>query len=323
MRILVLGGTRFIGPAVARRLHNAGHAVTLFHRGQSRGDNFPDFPHVHGDRTRLADFRDAFVRLAPDVVLDMAPATEDDALAVRDTFGDIARRVVAVSSCDVYRAFGVLNRTEDDAPTPAPITEDAPLRRNLYPHRHDDAPSLGDERRWKREYDKLLVERVVMGTDEMAGTILRLPFVYGPGDYLHRLWPYLRQMEAGQSTITLDARKAAWRSTHGYVENVAATIALAATDDRAQGRIYNVAEPDAPTEAEWVAAIGRAAGWGGEVIAVPPEELPERQRTTMNAAQPFVLDTTRVRRELGYREEVARDDALRAAVAWERAHPPA
>ncbi len=323
IRILVLGGTRFIGPAVVHHLYTMGHAVTLFHRGQSRIDNLPDLPRLYGDRGRLPDFRDAFARIAPDVVLDMAPATEDDALMVSNTFVGVAGRVVAVSSSDVYHAFGVMNGTEDGDPDPTPITENAPLRLNLYPHRHDTAPSLGDERRWKREYDKLFVERVVMGTEDLPGTILRLPFVYGPRDYLHRLWPYLRQMEAGQTTITLDARKAAWRSTHGYVENVAAAIALAVIDDRARGRIYNVAEPDAPTEAEWIAAIGRAAEWGGEVVAVLPEELPEQQRTTMNTAQPFVLDTTRIRRELGYCEEVPQYDGLRAAVVWERAHSPA
>lgn len=322
MRILVIGGTRFIGPAIVNLLHVTGHTVTLFHRGQSHVDGPPDLSHIHGNREHLTDFHDASARIKPDVVLDMAPATEADALAVRNTFAGIACRIVAISSSDVYRAFGVVNRTESDAPNPAPITEDAPLRRNLYPHRHDDAPSLGDVRRWKQEYDKILVERVVMGAQDLPGTILRLPFVYGPRDYLHRLWPYLSQMVEGQLTITLDTRRAAWRATHGYVENVAAAIVLAVTDDRARGRIYNVAEPDAPTEAEWVAAIGRAAGWGGEVVAVPPEELPEQQRTTMNTAQPFILDTTRIQRELGYSEEVARHDALRETVEWERAHPP-
>lgn len=159
MRILVIGGTRFIGPVVVKRLHDAGHAVTLFHRKQSHENTPPDILHIHGNRARLAGFRDTFAQIAPDVVLDMAPATEADALAVRDVFRGIARRLVAVSSCDVYRPFGVVNRTESDAPDPTPIREDAPLRRNLYPHRYDNAPSLGDPRRWKQEYDKILVKR--------------------------------------------------------------------------------------------------------------------------------------------------------------------
>ena len=46
IRILVLGGTRFIGPAVVHHLYTMGHAVTLFHRGQSRIDNLPDLPRL-------------------------------------------------------------------------------------------------------------------------------------------------------------------------------------------------------------------------------------------------------------------------------------
>jgi hypothetical protein len=43
---------------------------------------------------------------------------------------------------------------------------------------------------------------------------------------------------------------------------------------------------------------------------------------SMNTAQDLVVDTTRIRRELGYAEPVSRDEALIRAVAWERAHPP-
>lgn len=86
MRILILGGTRFIGPAVVARLHHAGHTITLFHRGRTHADDVPDLSHLHGDRGQLADFRDAFAHLAPDVVLDMAPATEEDARTVMNTF---------------------------------------------------------------------------------------------------------------------------------------------------------------------------------------------------------------------------------------------
>ncbi len=322
MRILIIGGTRFIGPAVVTRLHRAGHAITLFHRGQSHADGLPDVPHLYGDRERLADFRGAFARLAPDVVLDMGPATEEDARIVMDIFQDIAGRVVAISSCDVYRAFGLLIGTEEGSPDPVPLTEDAPLRRQLYPHRGATFHTADDERRWKHEYDKILVERVVMGDAHLAGTIVRLPLVYGPRDNQHRLLPYLRRMDAGEPQITLDTRLAGWQASRGYVENVAVAIAATVIDDRARGRIYNVAELDALTEAAWVQAIADAAGWDGEIIAVPSEDLPEQQRVTMNETQPLVIDATRIREELGYQEELTRPDALRETVAWERTHSP-
>lgn len=115
MNVLVLGGTRFIGPHVVRQLVEAGHETALFNRGQSRPDiSLPQGVRIiRGDRRRLADYRESFRSFAPDVVIDLFPYTEAEAQAVMTVFDGIAGRLVAVSSCDVYRAFGRVNRLED------------------------------------------------------------------------------------------------------------------------------------------------------------------------------------------------------------------
>lgn len=46
MKILMIGGTRFIGAHVARRLHDAGHEIAAFHRGTSNNPVLPDIEHV-------------------------------------------------------------------------------------------------------------------------------------------------------------------------------------------------------------------------------------------------------------------------------------
>src|SRR3712207_4309720 len=136
MNILVIGGTGgFIGTRAARKLAAAGPAVTVFHRGLTRADLPPDVRHILGDRERLADFSDEFKRLRPQVVLDNYLRFEREAVALMQTFRGLAERVVAVSSQDVYRTYGVLWRNEDGPPNATPIAEDAPLRGVLYPYR--------------------------------------------------------------------------------------------------------------------------------------------------------------------------------------------
>ena len=81
----------------------------------------------------------------------------------------------------------------------------------------------------------------------------------------------------------------------GYVEDVALVIVLAVLDDRAGGRVYNVGEPDALTEAEWVREIGRAAGWKGEVVTAASDRLPARLRLPLNFEQHLTYDTSRIR----------------------------
>src|SRR5215831_5844367 len=105
MRVLVIGGTRFIGPRLVRRLAAAGHEVAVFHRGQTTAALPPSARSLLGDRRRLADHAGEFRRFGPDVVVDMIPFTEQDALSVVAAFRGVAGRLVAISSGDVYRAY--------------------------------------------------------------------------------------------------------------------------------------------------------------------------------------------------------------------------
>jgi nucleoside-diphosphate-sugar epimerase len=313
MRILVIGGTKFIGPRLVRRLVADGHDVSVFHRGQTKANLPPGVRELIGDRRRLPDHAAELRRLGPDVVVDMIAYTEQDALAVVATFRGVAGRLVAISSGDVYRAYGIFTGLEPGPPEPTPIPEDAPLRQTLYIARSNTKP--GDD---LYDYEKILVERVVMGDGELPGTVLRLPMVHGPSDEQHRLAAYLKRMLAGRPAILLSERLARWRCLRGYVDDVAAAIALAATNPAAAGRIYNVADAVAFTEAEWVADIGKAFGWAGKIVTVPDASMP----VPFNTAQDLVVDSARVRSELGYREVVGRADALRETIAWEREHMP-
>ena len=321
MRILVMGGTGFVGPALVRHLSRMGHEITVFHRGQTEADLPAGVQHLHGDRANLMDFRRAFERLAPEVAIDVRPLTEADAQAAVQALKGVAGRLVALSSGDVYRGYGVLLGTEPGPPDPTPLGEDAPLRRKLYPYRGTTPRAADDPMRWADDYDKILVERVVLGEPELPGTVLRLPMVYGPGDTHHRLFLYLKRMDDGRPAILLANDLAGWRWTRGYVEDVAAAVARAASDSRAAGRVYNVGEAVALSETEWVEAIGRAAGWAGRVLAVPRERLPGTP-PARNFKQDLVMDISRIRRELGYEDEITPAEALRQTVAWERAHPP-
>ena len=322
MRILVIGGTNFMGPLVVRSLSAQGHEITVFHRGQTQTALPQGVREILGDRRPIANSAAELQRLAPEVVLDMIPAIEPDAREVMNVFAGVARRVVAISSQDAYRAFGRVNGKEYGPIDAVPITEDSPLRENLYPYRGETPRAQDDPRRWQDDYDKILVERVVMSDPELPGTVLRLPMVYGPGDYQHRLFNFLKHMDDNRPAILMDEGEARWRWTHGYVENVAEAIALAVTDTRAAGCIYNVGEPFTFTMAGWADKIGQAAGWQGRVVLVPRGRLPEPLRWGINAKQDIVVDSSRIRRELGYEERVNLDEALKRTIAWERSNPP-
>ncbi|HEX9424780.1 MAG TPA: NAD-dependent epimerase/dehydratase family protein [Pyrinomonadaceae bacterium] len=308
MRVLILGGTRFVGPHVVRQLVARGHEIAIFHRGATETELPVHVLHVHGDFASFSEHLDELKRLNPEVVLDMAPLREEDAARVK-AFVGVARRVVVISSQDVYRAFGRLWRTEPGSPDAVPLTEDSPLREKLS--------NAG------LDYNKTAIERAVINDPNLPATILRLPATHGPGDLQHRLFSYIRRMDDGRPAILLDEAYAGWRWSRGYVEEVAHAIALAVTDERAAERVYNMAYSETLSEADWVRAIGRVSGWKGEVVALPADRLPSSLRRDMfDFSQQYEVDSSRIRRELGYAEIMSFDEALRRTIAWERTNPP-
>lgn len=322
MRLLLIGGTGFIGPHVARILVAAGHEVVVFHRGRTAAP--PGTRELLGDRSRLADQAHAIRGVHPDVVVDLVLSSGAQARALMETMHGAAARVVALSSGDVYRACGITHRLEEGPLEPLPLTEASAVRTKLQTYPAAQIKMLQQVFGWIDEaYDKIPVEREILGDGSLPGTVLRLPMVYGPGDPLHRFLPIVKRIGDDRDRILFSAAMAPWRATKGYVEDVARAIALAATSDAAAGRVYNVGEPDAMSELEWARLVARLLQWNGEFVLLPDERVPAHLRAPGNTDQHWVTDTSRIRRELGYAEQFTREDALARTLAWERDHPPA
>jgi nucleoside-diphosphate-sugar epimerase len=320
-RVLVIGGTGFISSFVVRCLVAAGQEVTVFHREQET--SLPsEVRHIHGDRSRLAEFVDVFRQAQPDVILDTIPYTQREAQTLVAVARGLVDRLVAVSSVDVYRARDRICRIDPGPPDPTPLTEDSPLRDRLFPY-EKTRPEPGTEA-FETTYDKILVEQTVRGEPELATTIVRLPQVYGPGDYSHRTFEYLKRMNDGRPVILLPHNVANFRASRGYVEDVAEAIALCVLSEKSAGRVYHVGEQENFTETEWVDRIGHAAGWKGKVVFLPHERLPPslQNHYGYDTRQDWSIDSSRIRQELGYVEPTPPDVAMQRTVEWERVNPP-
>lgn len=256
MRILQIGGNGFIGRFVALQLVQQRHAVMVFHRGRKPVPAGAE--ELHGDRNQLTASAPELKLFAPDVVIDLTLSSAPQAEELMKIFRGAAQRLVMLSSMDVYRAIGISHGTETGPLQELPLTEDSELRRNLHPYPPESMQILRKTFAWVTDdYDKIPAERVAMNDRELPGTVLRLPMVYGPGDPLHRFYPVVKRISDKRRHIIFPETLAAWHSPRGYVENVAAAIALAATDNRATGRIYNVCEQPSFSELDWARSIGR------------------------------------------------------------------
>ena len=283
MQILVIGGTGFIGSHVSRQLLAMGHRVCVFHRGRTEASLPNEIQQLRSDLGihALVNLREKIFRFNPDSVINMIAMTEDDAKRTMHTFVGRTGRLVVVSSGDVYLAYARFTRLESGPIEPMPLREDSALRTKLYPYRSQAA----NREDILYDYDKILVERAVRGNADLAGTVIRLPKVYGPG------------RNADFATVHRYRHHPNWRWTHGYVENVAAAIALTAVHPRAIGGTFHVGEERTPTVAERLADIS-------------PSKLPIDE-TDHDFRQDMVYDTRKIREELSYCEIVPYSQGIR------------
>jgi len=356
MRILIIGGNGFIGKPLVRQLNEQEHSVAVFHRGKGKEALPAEVEEIIGDRRELGNYRGAIREFAPEVVIDLILSSGKQAEKLIETVRGIGfregnhrlksglPRIVAISSMDVYRACGVLHGSEPGPLEPLPLTEESPLRKTTQTYPMERLQQLQNVFGWIDDsYDKVAVERAIgsasdvaecqseaeagryrsrFGNGGISATILRLPMVYGPGDHLRRIFPIVKRIEDRRPAILYSEAVAAWRSPRGYVENVAAAIALAATSSQAAGRIYNVAEQESFSELEWAQKIADRMDWQGRFVILPRERTPENLLTPGNFAQHWVASSERIRRELGYEELVKTDEAIRRTIEWERRISP-
>jgi nucleoside-diphosphate-sugar epimerase len=287
MRVLIIGGTGFIGPYTARELCDGGHEVTVFHRGEHEAALPRSVRHVRSPLAGIPvrEFPEPLLHSDFDALIHMIAMGERDAMAAVKMFSGRVRRMVVVSSGDVYRAYGRFTRLESGEVESVPLSEDSPLRSVMYPYR----AKAKSEDELNYYYEKILVERTFLQARGSETTVLRLPKVYGP------------EQNADLSTIYAFRNQPSWRWTHGYVENVASAVVLAAVHEAAENRIYNVGEEYTPTMAERLRSLPE-----------PSREIqPVGGDADYDFRQDIVYDTRRIRRELGYRERVGYEEGIR------------
>ena len=319
MKVMVIGATGFIGPYLARALTVRGHEVLAVSRSPDRAPREAGVTALALDRGDPEAVATTARRQGVDAVVDLLAMTLGATQPLIDSLAGRVGRYVLASSADVYRQYGALHRRERVEGRSPPLDESSPLRREFYPYRADPRRPAGAPDAWMDDYDKIPIERALGEQPDLRGVVVRLPMVYGPGDRQRRFAWAIRPMLAKAAVIDVDAQWAAWRTSYGYVDDVAAGLALAATHPAANG-VYNLGPLETPDHAQWVDRFAAALDWRGVMRRIARDAVPEPTRAALDALDlsvPMVTDTHRIRVDLGYREATGPADALDRTIADE------
>jgi nucleoside-diphosphate-sugar epimerase len=137
--------------------------------------------------------------------------------------------------------------------------------------------------------------------------------IYGPPD-LRRVGEYVRRICDGRRRIPLAASYARYRTARASNRNCAEAVALCALARRSGASVYNVAEERTYSQAEWIGKIGRVLGWNGAVAEIDDAQWPPP--FGIDTRQEMIIDSSRIRAELGFREVIEPEEALKEAVCW-------
>jgi nucleoside-diphosphate-sugar epimerase len=294
MRILIIGGTRNLGPELVAALLAREHRVTVLNRGHTPDDLPAEVERLRADRTQPLLLGAALAGRSWDAVVDLTLYTGADARIVVDLLDGRTGHYLFVSTGQVYLV-------RDGAPRP---TREEDYDGPLLP---EPPPGTRDHANWRYGMDKRAAEDVLAEAHAAAGfpfTSLRLPMVNSARDHYDRLYGYLLRLHdrgpiVAPAEVDLPLR-------HVYGGDVVRIIADLVEGGEGKGRAYNLAQDETLTLEEFLRCVAGLCGMASPaVVRLPLAALDERG--LFPACSPFsdpwmsALDNTRSKVELGAR----------------------
>lgn len=317
MKILVLGGTGYVGRRVSERLLEHGHEVTVVSRGQRRPEVLGKVEHLQLDRKDREAFEAAMRPRRFDAVIDNIAYQHDDALSsIRAFRGRVAQYLFTSSVAVYHRRHTLRPLLESDADLTAEL-DPAEAEGGFHPSGRLDY-AIG-KHAVEREFQR-------NGAD-LPFTAMRAPIVVGPDDRTLRVWWFVQRVQDGGPLLVPD-----W----GYgrifqivtADDLAAALVAAAGNQAAYCKALNIAQPDILTAESWVGGFAASLGTETETVRIPEELLGAAGLAGYAmpiAGRPFghvLLDIGAARTEIGF-EPAPFETWMRATARGCASAPPA
>ena len=269
VKILVMGGTRFVGKPLVAQLLSEGHELTLFTRGKNPVP--AGVEHLCGDRSS-AEGLAVLQGRSFDVIVDSSGRTLDDSRAVIERTGAPSHRFLYVSSAGVYADSELWPLTEDSTTDPQ-----------------------------SRHSGKLDTE-AWLSAEKIPFTSFRPTYIVGAGNYNPvESWFFDRIVHGRPVPLPGDGTTI---TQLGHVNDLAAAMALSLGVDAAANRVYNCSSVQGITFRGLVASAARACGKepaSVEIRSFDPSGLDKKARKAFPLRMAhFLTDVTRVQRELAW-----------------------
>lgn len=298
-RVLIVGGTGPTGPGIVDRFIQAGDAVAIYHTGAHEVDFAGEVEHIHGDPRDPADIQERLGAREWDI----AVCTSGRLRALATTLAGRTRRLVGVTGQPVYR--GTMQRTPSGRLV-MPVAEWAERQR-------DAANYTGKVAEGE---DQLFAQH---GQGDFEAVIVRYPGVYGPRAPIAHEWAIARRILDGRPFAILPHDGITYFQ-RGYADNVAHLVYLAATRPEAAGHAFNSGDEQVMSARHVAEVIAEELDSSIEFVGVPAQYC--RGVYPLAEKSDLILDMSKPRLLLGYRDPTPVEEATRRTARWLAEHPP-
>lgn len=299
MKVLVVGGTRFLGSAIARELVKRQHDVTVFHRGQTSSSLPEEVRHVLGDARDPERARGVLATGDFDAVIDTILQSAD-----LEWYLPLLKRftgqLVHCGSTGVYAPAATVPCRETD-PTPCPM----------------ELGNFGE---------KLRQDETILRFHEDTGfkaCSLRPSNIFGAGDVPLDVWgarnpKYFARIAAGREVTVPNDGRGLLQPVH--VDDLAGAFCTAIERDASAGQIYNLSSERAVTLTHYVELTRELLGSSSPICHAPMEEILATGRANESGLRFVVehmsIDINKAVQELDYRPRYDARSGLRDSLQW-------
>ncbi len=291
--VLVVGGTGPSGVPLVELFLAAGANVAVYHSGAHEPDFSRPVEHLHGDARDPADIAAKFAGREWDI----AVCTSGRLRALALDLAGKTKRLVGITGQPVY--LGTLRPTPAGV-IPLPVPEFAPRQRDASDYTGKVAEGE----------DQLFAQH---GNGDFEAVVVRYPGVYGPRGPLAHEWAVVKRVLDGRTRMILP-HDGLTLFQRGYVENLARLVFLAATRPEAAGQAFNSGDEQVLSCRRVAEVIVEELGASMEFVGVPAPYCrgfyPLAQKSSL------VLDMSKARTLLGYRDVVDAETATRLTARW-------
>lgn len=247
-KILILGGTGFVGRILTENLIASGINPVLFNRGKRNPGLFPELRHIKGDR--LTGDINQIASENWDVVIDFSCMFPDNLEQILNMLAGKTGRYIFISTLSVYPM-------DDPEFWKYPVKEDAATLGCSPEQRKDpDVNSTYGEK-------KAECERILLGRNDIDSIIFRPGLIYGRYDHTDRFYYWLYRAKAVNKILLPEEGKERFTATHS--EDFAKLIESAVTVDK-HNKLYNAVTHSPVTLRHYVEESAKLLGTKPEMI---------------------------------------------------------